>query len=155
MAILMFVDGVLRSQTGSPIYQGLAIYRLLTEDNRVLLICEDKKKDDVWLRSHKINKIDDLIGRDIPAITDEFPEWRQVEYCRGQGSIDFVVTSNPVLAKKLLEVGITTMVFMQPTYITEGFRPDSKEGRKTWDDIVEEITYQQEHFIEDPRIKPK
>ena len=105
MAVLMFVDGVLRSHTGSPIYQGLALYRLFNDSNRVVLLCEHRAKDDRWLREHKINKLDDLIDRSIPSMTD-FPEWRQVEYCRGQGAIDMVVTSNPELAKKLLEVGL-------------------------------------------------
>lgn len=152
MAILMFVDGVLRSHTNSPIYQGLAIYRLFNENNRVVLLCKDKEKDDIWLRQHKINKLDDLIDRSIPSLTD-FPEWRQVEYCRGQGSVEMVFTSDPVLALKLLEVGITTVVFMQPAYIKEEFRPDSREGRKTWDDIQAEIVKQQDAIIEDPRLK--
>jgi hypothetical protein len=64
-----------------------------------------------------------------------------------------VFTSDPVLAKKLLEVGITTVVFMQPAYIKEEFRPDSREGRKTWDDIQAEIVKQQDSILEDPRLK--
>lgn len=152
MSVLMFVDGVLRSNTGAPIYQGLAIYRLFNHNNRVILLCKDKSKDDRWLREHKINKLDDLIDRSIPSMTD-FPEWRQVEYCRGQGPIDLVMTSDPVLAQKLLEVGITALVFMQPSYITEKFRPDSREGRKTWEDIQNEIRKQQDDLLEDPRIQ--
>jgi len=152
VAVLMFVDGVLRSHTGSPIYQGLALYRLFNDSNRVVLLCEHKAKDDRWLREHKINKLDDLIDRSIPSMTD-FPEWRQVEYCRGQGAIDMVVTSNPELAKKLLEVGVTALVFMQPSYIEEKFRPDSREGRKTWGEIQAEIRLQQDSILEDARLK--
>ena len=57
----MFVEGVLRSQKGGPIYQGLALYKLLNENNKVILLCENKTKDDIWLRQHKINKLDDLV----------------------------------------------------------------------------------------------
>jgi hypothetical protein len=148
----MFIDGVLRTHTHTPIYQGLGLYRLLAENNRVLLISSNKEVDDVWLRQHKINKIDDLIGRDIPSMTDN-AEFRQVEYCRGQGPVEMVITSNPVLAKNLLEVGITTMVFLQPSYVKEEFRPDSRVGRKSWEDISTEIANQQDAIKEDPRIQ--
>lgn len=152
MTFLMFIDGVLRTHTNTPIYQGLGLYRLLAENNRVLLISSNKEVDDVWLRQHKINKIDDLIGRDIPSMTDN-AEFRQVEYCRGQGPVEMVITSNPVLAKDLLEVGITTMVFLQPSYVKEEFRPDSRVGRKSWEDISTEIANQQDAIKEDPRVQ--
>ena len=152
MTFLMFIDGVLRTHTNTPIYQGLGLYRLLAENNRVLLISSNKEVDDVWLRQHKINKIDDLIGRDIPSMTDN-AEFRQVEYCRGQGPVEMVITSNPVLAKNLLEVGITTMVFLQPSYVKEEFRPDSRVGRKSWEDISTEIANQQDAIKEDPRVQ--
>jgi hypothetical protein len=152
VTFLMFIDGVLRTHTNNPIYQGLGLYRLLAENNRVLLISSNKEVDDVWLRQHKINKIDDLIGRDIPSMTDN-AEFRQVEYCRGQGPVEMVITSNPVLAKDLLEVGITTMVFLQPSYVKEEFRPDSRVGRKSWEDISTEIANQQDAIKEDPRVQ--
>lgn len=152
MTFLMFIDGVLRTHTNTPIYQGLGLYRLLAENNRVLLISSNKEIDDVWLRQHKINKIDDLIGRDLPSMTEN-AEFRQVEYCRGQGPVEMVITSNPVLAKDLLEVGITTMVFLQPSYVKEEFRPDSRVGRKSWEDISTEIANQQDAIKEDPRVQ--
>ncbi len=152
MAFLMFVEGVLRTPKGGPIYQGLALYKLLNENNKVILLCDNKTKDDIWLRQHKINKLDDLIGTDIPGITD-FPSWRQVEYVRAQGPVEMVICSDPVLGKRLLEAGITTLMFLQPSYITEGFRPDSKVGVKSWSAIVDEIVKQQEQFTEDPRVQ--
>ena len=152
MSVLMFVDGVIRSQTNAPIYQGLAIYRLFNDGNRVILLCKDRAKDDRWLKEHRINKLDDLVDQSIPLLTD-FPEYRQVEYCRGKGPIDLVITSDPELAKKLIEVGITTMVFMQPAYIQERFRPDSVEGRKSWSELTAELVKQQDNLKEDPRLK--
>jgi hypothetical protein len=83
----------------------------------------------------------------------EFPEFRQVEYVRSQGPVDFVITPDPKLTIKLLEIGITTMVFMNPIYIREEFRPDSKVGIKKWGDIVDELVRQQESYIEDNRVK--
>ena len=151
MAILMFVDGVLRSHTGSPNRQGLILYRTLKERNQVFLLCSNKAKDDRWLKENKINLVDDLVGPEIP-MSGDWLEWRQVEYCRGRGQIEYVVTSDPELAEKLLNSGVTTLMFLQPTYISEKFRPDSREGRKSWSDIRDEIVRQQELYTEDRRI---
>ena len=57
----MFIDGVLRSHTNTPIYQGLGLYRLLAENNRVILLSANKSVDDVWLKQHKVNKLDKKI----------------------------------------------------------------------------------------------
>ena len=66
----MFVDGVLRSETGSPIYQGLALYRMFNEDVRVILLTDEREKTHRWLLEHKINKIDDLFDHNLPGVID-------------------------------------------------------------------------------------
>jgi len=151
MAVLMFFDGVMCNSKNAPIPNGMMFYRHLNELNRVLILCKDKAKTDHWLRQQKISKLDDIVDYDIPSIGDD-PEFRQVEYLRGLGPVDYVVTSNPELAKKLLEVGVTTIVFLNPVYVTEKFRPDSRHGVKSWSDIVTEIERQQEAYNEDPRV---
>jgi len=151
VATLVFIDEVLRSQTGAPIPQGIALFRTLKEKGRVLILSKDKARDDIWLKAHKINFVDDLIGLESVTFTD-FPEWRLVEYCRGQWHIDMVITSNPELATKLLTVGITTLMFLHPVYITERFRPDSRTGVRAWESISKEIATQQEAFIDDHRL---
>ena len=152
MAVLMFIDGVLRhTNTNAPIRNGMLLYYTLKEQNKVFLLANDKAKADTRLRQHKITKVDDIIG-EVP-MPGEFPEFRQVEWLRSQGPIDYVITTDPNLTLKLLEIGVTTLVFMNPTYIREEFRPDSKVGIRKWDEIVEEIIQQQEAFIEDGRIK--
>lgn len=152
MAILMFVDGVLRSHTGSPIRQGISLYRTLRQHTQVYLLCSHKARDDRWLKENKINLVDDLVGEDIPLSID-WLELRQVEHCKGRGQIDFVITSDPKLAAKLLETGVTSLMFLQPVYISEKFRPDSREGRKSWADIESEITRQQELYVSDHRVQ--
>ena len=151
MAIVIFVDGVLRSETGSPIYQGLALYRMFNEDVRVILLCDERAKTNRWLLEHKINNMDDLIDQDVPGVLDD-PELEQVKYCRSQGKVELVVTADIDLAKKLLEIGLDTLLFLHPTYLRPEFRPDGRQGMKKWADIEEEIDKQIEMIKEDPRI---
>jgi hypothetical protein len=127
------------------------LYRTLREYTQVFLLCSNKARDDRWLKENKINLVDDLVGEDIPLSID-WLEWRQVEYCRGRGQVDYVITSDPKLAAKLLEAGVTSLLFLQPIYISEKFRPDSSEGRKSWAQIQDEIVRQQELYVEDHRV---
>lgn len=152
MATLIFVDEVLRSHIGTPIKQGIALYRTLKDKDRVLLLCSHREKDERWLRENKINLVDDLIGPDVPYL-DESVEFRQVQHCRANWPIDMVITGDPELAAQLLNVGLTAVLFMHPSYISEKFRPDSRRGAKPWAELTEEIIKQQESLIEDHRIQ--
>ena len=151
MAIVMFVDDVLRSSTGSPIYQGLALYRMFNEDVRVVLLTDDREKTHRWLLEHRINTFDDLVDRNVPGILND-PDLEQVKYCRSQGKVELVVTGNVELAKRLLEIGLDTLLFLHPTYLRPEFRPDGRQGMKAWADIEEEIDKQIEMIKEDPRV---
>lgn len=152
MAVLMFLDGVLRNPKQAPIQQGMLIYHSLREKNRVLILCSDKTKDDNWLRQQKINNYDDLVGMDRVPASSETAEYRQVEWLRSQGHVDFVITSDPALAASLINKGVTVNLFVNPVYVDEAFRPDSKKGSRAWKDIVDEITKQQDMEREDPRL---
>lgn len=147
----MFVDDVLRSSTGSPIYQGLALYRMFNEDVRVVLLTDDREKTHRWLLEHRINTFDDLVDRNVPGILND-PDLEQVKYCRSQGKVELVVTGNVELSKKLLEIGLDTLLFLHPTYLRPEFRPDGRQGMKAWADIEEEIDKQIEMIKEDPRV---
>jgi len=151
MAVLMFIDGVLRTSKNAPIQNGLQLYRTLNETNRVLFMSADKEKDDHWLRQHKINKFDDIVGPDIPSYDGAY---RQVEYVRGLGPVEMVVTPDPELAKALISDGITVLVFLNPVYTDDRYRPDSiKKGFKAWAEVVDEIERQQEAHNEDRRLQ--
>ena len=147
----MFVDGVLRSESGSPIYQGLALYRMFNEDVRVILLTDEREKTNRWLLEHKINKFDDLIDRNVPGVLED-PDIEQVKYVRSQGKVELVVTSDIELAKKLLEIGLDTLLFLHPTYLRPEFRPDGRQGIRSWAAIEEEIDKQIEMIKEDPRV---
>ena len=147
----MFVDGVLRSESGSPIYQGLALYRMFNEDVRVILLTDEREKTNRWLLEHKINKFDDLIDRNVPGVLED-PDIEQVKYVRSQGKVEVVVTSDTELAKKLLEIGLDTLLFLHPTYLRPEFRPDGRQGIRSWAAIEEEIDKQIEMIKEVPRV---
>ncbi len=150
MAVLIFLDGVLRNRKNAPISNGMLLYRSLNETNRVLILCKDKEKDNNWLKQNKIFKLDDLVDQNLTYLGDN-PEYRQVEYVRGLGPVDYVITENPELAALLLQQGITALVFLNPLYVDDRYRPDSIT-KKSWDKVVQELDKQEETLLEDPRV---
>lgn len=150
MAVLMYVDGVL-SKNNVAIKDGLALFRILKERVSVILLCEDKEKTEHWLKQNSVLKLDNIVDYDIPAPEDDM-EYRQAEWCRSQGTIDYVVTADTNLATKLLNNGFRVLMFLDPVYIDHRHRPDSFEGRKSWADINAELDRQVDMLLDDPRL---
>ena len=153
MSVLIFMDGVLRKPFDkSPLFEGLNLYKGLNEVNRVVVLADDKEKADVWFKKNTVNaKLDDIVGPS--RVVSDNPKLQQVLDCQSKGKIDFVITDDSDLARDLLERGIMTMVFLSPRYARPEFRPDAREGVKSWDKITEELDRQQGLFLEDSRVE--
>lgn len=152
MSVLVFVDGILRrDRDQSIIMEGVALYKSLNETNRVILLCNDAERTDVWLKTNNLaKKLDDIV-----AIVDtplDNPRLLTIESLRSKGKIDYVVTEDTELARQLIEAGIAVLVFLNPRYTRPEFRPDSREGVKSWEKITEELDRQQGIYDEDPRL---
>lgn len=150
MAVLLYVDGVL-SNRGVAIKDGLALYRTLQEKMAVILLCDDKEKTDRWLKENKLMKTDNIVDNKVPGVVDDV-KFRQAEWCRSQGPVEYVVTADVDLAKKLIEYGFRTLLFLDPVYLDHKFRPDTREGRKSWSEVQAELDKQQDMYLEDPRV---
>lgn len=153
MSVVVFVDGIMRRERDqSIIMEGVALYKSLNETNRVILICEDAERTDIWLKTNNLaKKLDDIVGIvDTPL---DRPKLLTVETIRSKGKIDYVVTEDTELARQLIEVGIPVLVFLNPRYTRPEFRPDGREGRKSWVDINEELDRQQGLYDDDVRLE--
>ena len=127
------------------------MYKSLTERIRTVIIADDKEEAERWFKQNGMSKkLDDIV--DYKPTGELNVNLRRVEYCRNIGNVEFVVTADVDLAKELLQAGVTTYLFMQPKYMRPEFRPDGRQGRKSWDNITEELDRQQELYSEDPRL---
>lgn len=151
MAILLYVDGVLRNTRRVPIRESLVLYRTLKETQKVFIACKDRAECETWLRQHNLKAFDDLISDNVP-VSSEILAVSQAEYVRSQGKLDMVITGDTLAAKELLERGFRTLLLLDPEYIDPSSRPDTKDGRKAWAEIQAELDKQQEMYAEDPRI---
>lgn len=152
VSILIFADDVIRNpRDQSPITPGIALYKSLNETNRVLVIAENREKTEIWMKTHNIAKrLDDIVQLvDDPARETKLST---VDFIRSKTKITAVVTADSDLTKQLLEQGITVLVFLNPKYARPEFRPDGREGVKSWNAIVEELDKQQGLYSEDTRL---
>lgn len=146
----MYVEGVL-AKNHVAIKDGLGLYRTIKEKLAVILLCEDKKKTEHWLKQNNITKLDNILDYDIPAPIDDM-DFRQAEYARSLGPIDYVVTADTDLATKLLNNGFRVLLFLDPVYIDHRHRPDSAEGKRSWSEINAELDRQVDMLLDDPRL---
>lgn len=150
MAVLMYVDGVI-SKNGIAIKDGLGLFRTIKEKLAVILLCEDKTKTEYWLKQNGVMTLDNILDYTATTPTEDM-DYRLAEWCRSQGTIDYVVTANTDLATKLLESGFRVLLFLDPVYIDYRHRPDSTNGRKSWIELNAELDRQVEMLLDDPRL---
>lgn len=154
MNIVLCLDGVIRSETGDFVTDGLILYRSLHTVGRVVLLTSlDRPAADTWLMMHNMSDYDDLIDSSVTLDPAENLRVRQLQVARTRGNIDFYVDADPGMVAEAFRQGITSLLFSMPKYARPEFRPDAPKGVRKWDDIVAERTRQQAMKSADVRLK--
>lgn len=145
------MDGVLRSDNKVPIYEGISLYKSLNANGTVMLACDDAEDAARWCKEHNLKDVDGFISNaSIGEYEDK--DLLKVQHQQAQGPLHLVVTSNVELAVKLLESGVKTLLFLSPIYLSAKFRPDGREGRKSWEALVGELDRQVDLMMGDKRL---
>jgi hypothetical protein len=145
------MDGVLRSNNRVPIYEGISLYKALNANGTVMLACDDAEEAARWCKEHNLKDVDGLISNS--SIGEyENKDLLKVQHQQAQGPLHLVVTSNVEFGVKLLENGVKTLLFLNPIYLSAKFRPDGREGRKSWEALVGELDRQVDLMVNDKRL---
>jgi len=101
----MFLDGVLRSENKTPIYEGVSLYKALNVNGLVTLACDDQEEAQRWCKEHKLTDVDGFISN---KSVGEYPDkdFLKVQHQQASGPLHMIVTANMDLAIKCLENGI-------------------------------------------------
>ena len=62
MAIVVFMDGVMRSETRVPIFEGVSLYKSLNVNGTVMLAVDDAEEAARWCKEHKLTDLDGFIS---------------------------------------------------------------------------------------------
>lgn len=147
------MDGVLRTDTKVPIFEGISVYRALNNGTKVVFGVDDEVEASRWCKEHRFLEIDGFIdNKGLESVEPERKDFAKVQKLQAQGPIFLVITCDLDLAKICIENGIRTFLFLHPKYLSHKFRPDGREGKRSWNDIQVELDRQVELIAEDPRL---
>jgi len=151
VSIIVFMDGVLRTETRVPIVDGIYLYKSLNVNTTVMLACDDHDEAARWCREHKLDDVDGLLSDKLVA-NYENKSWLKVQQHMATAPLYMVITADIDLATTCLENGVKVLLFLHPTYLSAKFRPDGRTGRKSWDALIGELDTQLELKMEDKRL---
>lgn len=136
------LDGVLRTEVGDPIAEGIKLFRILAQHYRVIIASDhDPEQTEHWLKANLIVGYGDIYdsryffeGQDLRS--------RQLAIAQSQGRIDLFVDPDADRCAFALARGIPTMLFASPKFIrrTRDVRP--------WAELSEEVANQRQALLE-------
>ena len=130
------LDGVLRTEVGDPIAEGVKLFRILTQHYRVIIASDQSpKQTDHWLRSNLIVGYGDIYD-DRYFFEGQDLRNRQLAIAQAQGRVDLFVDPDADRCAYALSKGIPTMLFASPKFVRT-----SREVRP-WQDLADEVENQ-------------
>lgn len=145
-SVLLEMQGVLRSDNGKPVAEGITLYASLAAFHRIVLVGEDADTDSRWL---KLNGLDDhaqlLIGSMDVAL----------RHARGQLALDIrlLVSPSPATVAAAMHLGVTSLLFAHPRFARPEFRNDVEREPREWDAIVAEMDAQTNASVRVPQYE--
>lgn len=144
MSILVTLEGVLRSDTGRPIAEGMKLVETARSIGRLVLLAPGPRAEaEHWLRTHGVKAPDDLLDDSVTLHDGDVLGRRQVTIARARGAVDFLIASDPSLVAFAISHGITGVLFSHPVLTSPKYRPDRE--RRTWKEIEDTLEAQVEH----------
>jgi hypothetical protein len=130
------LDGVLRTEVGDPIAEGVKLFRILAQHYRVIIASDQSpKQTDHWLRSNLIVGYGDIYddryffeGQDLRA--------RQLAIAQAQGRVDLFVDPDADRCAYALSKGVPTMLFASPKFVR------TSRDVRPWKDLADEVENQ-------------
>lgn len=145
MNIVIFMDGVIRGGFGQPLRGGVALYRALAAEHRLLLVGADEEADKHWLAEENLTDYAHLTHLDPLDVEDQII-WRTLSTVRARGRIDLIIIANPALASECFTLGYETMLYVSPAFARPTWRPDARkeQGATPWQAFTEEVRNQKQ-----------
>jgi hypothetical protein len=136
------LDGVLKTETGDPIPDGVKLFRILAEHYRVIITSDlDPAATEHWLRTNLIVGYGDIYdnryfyeGQDLRA--------RQIAIAQAQGRIELFVDPDADRCAYALSKGIPTILFAAPKFIR------TSRKVKAWEDLADEVDRQRQALLD-------
>ena len=139
---LISLEGVLKTEVGDPIQEGIKLYRILVDHYRVV-ICSDLSTEvtEHWLRNNLIIGYADIYdekyfyeGQDLRA--------RHLDMALARGKVSLFIDPDADRCAYALSKNVTTIMFAEPKFIR------TTRMVKPWEDLKTEIERQRDALLE-------
>jgi hypothetical protein len=139
---LVALEGILKTETGDPIPEGIKLYRILAQHYRVIITSDMSwQQTDHWLRSNLIVGYGEIYddryffeGQDLRS--------RHLAIARAAGRVDLFIDVDADRCAEAAAMGITTLLFAHPTFIR------TERGIRPWETLVDEVERQRLALLE-------
>ena len=133
---IVTLEGVLKTETGDPIPEGIKLYRILAEHYRIVISSTmDFEKTDHWLRSNLIIGYADIYDTRYFYEGQDLTE-RHIDVAKAAGKVSLVIASEGDVCAYAITNGIASVLFTNPKFVK------TKREIKAWQVVAEEVERQ-------------
>ena len=142
MSAIIAIEGVLKTETGDPIQEGIKLFRILSEFYRVVLSSDmDLKKTEHWLRSHMIVGYGEIYDSSLFFVGQELRS-RHLAVAKSKGKVELFIDSDSDFCAEALSMGIPTIMFASPRFVR------NTRNVKPWEDLQTEVDRQKDALLD-------
>jgi hypothetical protein len=133
---LVSLEGVLMTEVGDPIPDGIRLYRVIAEHYRTVITSDmSQAKTEHWLRSNMIFGYAEVYDQRY-FFEGQALRHRQIDYAQGQGKVELFVDADADYCAYALSKGIPSLMFAHPKFTR------TKRPVKQWDALSDEVERQ-------------
>lgn len=138
---LIALDGVLKTETGDPIPEGIKLYRILAEQYRVIITSDlSREETEHWCRTNLIIGYADIYD-DRYFFEGQELRLRQLDVAMAIGRVELFVDVDSDYCAKALEKGVTVIMFASPKFVRR------TRMVKKWEHLKKEVENQRDALL--------
>lgn len=141
MSAIIALEGVLKTETGDPIPEGIKLFRILSEFYRVVISSDmDTMKTEHWLRSHMIVGYGEIYDSSL-FFTGQELRSRHLAVAKSKGKVELFIDADADYCAEALAMGIPTIMFASPRFVR------LSRDVKPWEDLQLEVARQKDALL--------
>lgn len=142
MTILVALEGVLKTEQGDPIPEGLKLYRSLLPNYRIVIVSDsDMLVTEYWLKTNFVTGYADILDKSHAYPGMSLRE-RQITHERLQGKVEFLIEADADVCAMALKMGVPSLYFATPKFVR------TRREVKRWELLTDELQRQKEMLAE-------
>jgi hypothetical protein len=142
MSAIIALEGVLKTETGDPIPEGIKLFRILSEFYRIIISSDmDVKHSEHWLKSHMIVGYGELYDSSL-FFEGQDLRLRHLDVAKAKGKLELFIDSDADYCAAALAIGVPTIMFASPRFVR------TLRNVKPWEELQLEVNRQKDALLE-------